>query len=91
MSSRHGKHDDGLVSFSGRVTPEFLAIVKLTSVQLGLNGVELMKSGIISEATRAGIISNGKITSEFLDAYHLQLEIIKKRRMDHLSKKGKNE
>ena len=91
MSSRHGKHDDGLVSFSGRVTPEFLAIVKLTSVQLGMNGVDLMKSGIISEATRAGVISNGKITDEFLDAYQLQLEIIKKRRRDHLSEREADE
>lgn len=88
--SKHGVHDEGLVSFSGRVTPELMALVKVTCLQRGCNGMELLRMGVNTEATRAGILVNGEIAEEFKAAYELQLEIIKSKRKEHLAnKKGK--
>lgn len=85
--TKHGQHDEELVSFSGRVTPELLALVKVTCVQKGCTGMDLIRKGVETEAIRERVIVDGEISPEFKQSYELQLEIIKKNRRDHLLRK----
>ena len=84
--SRHGQHDEDLVSFSGRVTAELLALVKVVCLKRGCTGMDLLRKGVETEAIRDNVIVNGEIAPEYKAAYDLQLEVIKNKRQEHLAK-----
>lgn len=63
--SRHGQHREDLVQIAGYVTPQLKAIAQVTANELNTNMMELMRNGIIQEATRAGVMRNGIITNKY--------------------------
>lgn len=78
-SSRQGKHKEMKTLFGAYVEPEVKALAVLTSDRLGITFTDIILNGLNSEATRAGIMRNGVILPEFMDAYNATLEIIKAR------------
>ena len=70
--NRHGKHHEDLVQISGYITPELKALAQVTANELKTNMMDLIRNGIIAEATRAGVMRNGAIKPEYqpiIDAY----------------------
>ncbi len=70
--SRHGKHHEDLVQIAGYITPELKALAQVTANELRTNMMDLIRNGILAEATRAGVMINGEIKPEYkpiIDAY----------------------
>lgn len=70
--NRHGQHDEGLVGFSGYITPELKAIAQVTANELKTTMMDLVRDGIRNEATRAGVMLNGQVAPKYkplVDAY----------------------
>lgn len=85
--SRHGKHHEDLVQIAGYITPELKALAQVTANELRTNMMDLIRNGIIAEATRAGVMSNGAIKPEYkpiinayADAYRAKKETRKQQK-----------
>ena len=75
--SRHGKHALGMLRVSLYLSAEEKAIAVLTAEQQGRTLSDVLRSGIINEATRSGILKNGEIVEKHrmrINAYKNILE-----------------
>lgn len=75
--SRHGKHAPGAFRVSLYLSSEEKAVAVLAAELEGCTLSDILRSGITSEATRLGIMSNGSIGEPFrqrVDAYKKVLE-----------------
>lgn len=63
--NRHGKHHEDLVQIAGYITPELKAIAQVTANELKTNMMDLIRDGIMSEATRAGVAKNGEVVAKY--------------------------
>ena len=61
--SRHGKHALGMLRVSLYLSAEAIAV--LTAERHGKTLSDVLRSGIISEATRSGILKNGDIVEKY--------------------------
>lgn len=85
--SRHGKHAPDAFRVALYLSSEEKAIAILTAERQGRTLSDVLRSGILSEATRSGIMANGCVVEEFrhrIDAYRNVLEAeVKTRRGIH--------
>lgn len=75
--SRHGKHAPDAFRISFYISAEEKAAAVLTAELQGKTLTDVLRSGLASEATRAGILANGCVAEKFsqrLKAYRLILE-----------------
>ena len=75
--SRHGKHAPGVFRISLYLSAEEKAIAILTAERQGKTLTDILKSGIVCEATRSGILVNGSVAAKFrarISAYRQVLE-----------------
>ena len=63
--SRHGKHALGMLRVSLYLSAEEKAIAVLTAERQGRTLSDVLRSGIVSEATRSGILKNGEIVEKY--------------------------
>ena len=81
--SRHGKHADEAFRVSFYLSAREKAIAVLTAELNDSALTDVMKSGLMNEAIRAGIVRNGQVTEEYKDritAYAAILEQDKKQK-----------
>ena len=62
--SRHGKHALGMLRVALYLSAEEKAIAVLTAEQQGRMLSDVLRSGIINEAPRLGILKNGEIVEK---------------------------
>ena len=75
--SRHGKHAPGVFRVSLYLSAEEKAIAILTAERQGKTLTDVLKNGIVCEATRSGVIVNGVVAKKFrarVNAYRQILE-----------------
>ena len=75
--SRHGKHAPGVFRVSLYLSAEEKAIAILTAERQGKTLSDILRSGIIHEATRSGVLVNGCLVEKFrarISAYRQVLE-----------------
>lgn len=75
--SRHGKHAPGAFRISLYLSAEEKAIAILTAERQGKTLTEILRNGIVYEATRSGIVVNGSVAEKFrarISAYRQVLE-----------------
>ena len=75
--SRHGKHAPGAFRVSLYLSAEEKAIAILTAECQGKTLTDVLRSGIMFEAIRSGIIVNGSVAEKFrsrISAYRQVLE-----------------
>ena len=75
--NRHGKHAPGVFRISLYLSAEEKAIAILTAERQGRTLSDVMRSGIVCEATRSGIMVNGRVAEKFrarISAYRQVLE-----------------
>lgn len=75
--SRHGKHAIDVFRVSLYLSAEEKSIAILTAERQGKTLSDILRSGIVSEATRSGILVNGSIVEKFrvrIKAYKQVLE-----------------
>lgn len=75
--SRHGKHAPDAFRISLYISAKEKAIATLTAELQGKTLTDVLRSGLASEATRAGILANGCVTEKYaqrVKAYQLILE-----------------
>lgn len=77
--SRNGKHKPGKTLLGAYVDPEIKVLAAMTSDALGITITEIILNGLYHEATRAGIMSNGQIKPEHMEAYRALVEIMKQK------------
>lgn len=63
--SRHGKHALGMLGVALYLSAEEKAIAVLTAERQGKTLSDVLRSGIINEATRSGILKNGEIVEKY--------------------------
>ena len=63
--SRHGKHALGMLRVSLYLSAEEKAIAVLTAERQGKTLSDVLRSGIVNEATRSGILKNGEIVEKY--------------------------
>ena len=76
-ASRHGKHAPDVFRVSLYLSAEEKAIAILTAERQGKTLSYVLRSGIVGEATRSGIIVNGSVAEKFrarISAYRQVLE-----------------
>ena len=76
--SRHGKHAPDVFRVSLYLSAEEKAIAILTAERQGRTLSDVLRGGIVSEATRSGIMANGCVVEKFRDrisAYRQVLEV----------------
>ena len=76
--SRHGKHALGMLRVSLYLSAEEKAIAVLTAERQGRTLSDVLRSGIINEATRLGILKKGEIVEKHrmrITAYKNILEV----------------
>ena len=75
--TRHGKHAVGAFRISLYISAEEKAIAILTAERQGRTLTDVLRSGILYEATRAGVLVNGCVAEKFrarIKAYRQVLE-----------------
>ena len=75
--SRHGKHAPGVFRVALYLSAEEKAIAILTAERQGRTLSDVLRSGIVCEATRSGIMVNGVVAEKFrarISAYRQVLE-----------------
>ena len=75
--SRHGKHSPDVYRVALYLSAEEKAIAILTAERQGSSLSDVLRAGIVSEATRLGILVNGCISEKFqkrVSAYRQVLE-----------------
>lgn len=75
--SRHGKHALGMLRVALYLSAEEKAVAVLTAEQQGKTLSDVLRSGIINEATRSGILKNGDVVEKYrsrIKAYRHILE-----------------
>ena len=75
--SRHGKHAPGVFRVSLYLSAEEKAIAILTAERQSKTLSDVLRSGIVCEATRSGVLVNGVVAEEFrarISAYRQVLE-----------------
>ena len=75
--SRHGKHAPGAFRISLYLSAEEKAIAILTAERQGKTLTDVLRNGIVCEATRSGVIVNGRVAEKFrarITAYRQVLE-----------------
>ena len=76
-NSRHGKHAPDVFRVSLYLSAEEKAIAILTAERQGKTLSDVLRSGIVCEATRSGIMVNGSVAEKFrarINAYRQVLE-----------------
>ena len=63
--SRHGKHAIDVFRVSLCLSAEEKAIAILTAERQGTTLSDILRSGIVREATRSGILVNGSVVEKF--------------------------
>lgn len=84
--SRQGKHKEMKTLFGAYVEPEVKALAVLTSDRLGISFTDIILNGLKNEATRAGLMHNGKIKPEHRAAFEATLEVVKARILEKKNK-----
>ena len=77
MATRKGKHKIGKTLLGAYVEPEIKVLAAMTSDALDITITDIILNGLYSEATRAGIMVNGEIKKEHLQAFKANVEILK--------------
>ena len=75
--SRHGKHAPDVFRVALYLSSEEKAIAILTAERQEKTLSDVMRSGLVSEATRCGVMANGAISEEYkirISAYKQVLE-----------------
>ena len=75
--SRHGKHALGMLRVALYLSAEEKAIAVLTAERQGKTLSDILRSGIVNEATRSEILKNGDIVEKYrsrIKAYRHILE-----------------
>ena len=75
--SRHGKHAPGVFRVALYLSAEEKAIAILTAERQGKTLSDVLRSGIVCEATRSGVMVNGRVAEKFrarISAYRQVLE-----------------
>lgn len=75
--SRHGKHAPDVFRISLYLSAEEKAIAILTAERQGKTLTDILRSGIVCEATRSGVMKNGVVVERFrarINAYRQVLE-----------------
>ena len=75
--SRHGKHAPDVFRVSLYLSAEEKAIAMLSAERQGSTLSDVLRSGITSEATRAGVLVNGRVSKNLesrVSAYRQVLE-----------------
>lgn len=83
LDSRHGVHRAELVQMTLFVTPRIRAIAQVTANELRTTFKELAIDGIMTNATKAGVVANGRVTDKYkpiVDAYIDVIETKKRER-----------
>ena len=77
--SRHGKHAPGVFRVSLYLSAEEKAIAILTAERQRKTLSDVLRSGIVCEATRSGVLVNGVVAEKFrarISAYRQVLEAV---------------
>lgn len=77
MATRKGKHKVGKTLLGAYVEPEIKVLAAMTSDALDISITDIILNGLYHEATRAGIMMNGEVKSEHLQAFKANVEILK--------------
>ena len=75
--SRHGKHAPDVFRVSLYLSAEEKAIAILTAEKQGKTLSDILRNGIMNEATRSGVVENGSVVEKFrarIMAYRQVLE-----------------
>ncbi len=75
--SRHGKHALGVFRIALYLSAEEKAIAILTAERQGKTLSDILRNGIVSEATRSGVMVNGVVAEKYrsrIMAYRKVLE-----------------
>ena len=75
--SRHGKHAPGVFRVALYLSAEEKAIAILTAERQGKTLSDVLRNGIMCEATRSGVMKNGVVVEKFrarISAYRQVLE-----------------
>ena len=75
--SRHGKHAPDAFRVAIYLSAEEKAIAILTAERQGRTLSDVLRSGIVCEATRSGVLVNGSVAEKFrarINAYRQVLE-----------------
>lgn len=84
--SRHGKHAPDVFRVSLYLSAEEKAIAVLAAELQQTTLTDVLRSGIMCEATRLGILANGRVADKFrcrIDAYKLVLETERNANKEH--------
>ena len=85
--NRHGKHREELVQIAGYVTPELKALAQVTANELHTNMMDLIRDGIATQATRAGIMRNGEVVEKYKPIIAAYVDVFRARKAANNNKK----
>lgn len=74
--SRHGKHALGVFRVSLYLSAEEKAIAIFTAERQGKTLSDILRSGIVSEATRTGIMENGSVVMKFRSRIEVYKQVL---------------
>lgn len=74
--SRHGKHAPGVFRVSLYLSAEEKAIAILTAERQGKTLTDVLKNGIVCEATRSGVLVNGVVATKFRARVNVYRQIL---------------
>ena len=74
--SRHGKHAPGVFRISLYLSAEEKAIAILTAERQGKTLSDVLRSGIVCEAMRSGIVLNGRVVEQFRARIRAYMQVL---------------
>jgi len=75
--SRHGKHAPGAFRISLYLSAEEKAIAILTAERQHRTLSDVIRDGIVSEATRSGIMAEGRVADRFRARVNTYMNVLK--------------
>lgn len=75
-ASRHGKHAIDVFRISLYLSAEEKAIAILTAEHEGKTLTDILRSGIVNEATRSGILVNGIVSEKYCDRIRAYKQVL---------------
>lgn len=81
-----GKHNPDNVLLGIHTTPEMKALAAFIAEKTNRSITDVILDGIMSEGTRAGIISDGKVLPEFKDQIIIKAGIVRANKKERQAK-----
>ena len=82
LDSRHGVHRAELVQMTLFVMPRIRAIAQVTANELRTTFKDLAIDGIMTNATKAGVIANGRVTGKYKPIVDAYIDVIKTKKRE---------